>query len=131
MKIYVAGVFESKERLSTEAGRLRELGYEVISSWLMEPTVPAEATKGSWENFAARDLVELRAADCIILDTFDITPRGGREVEWGYMLHRPGIQRYIVGPIRNVFHTFATRRFETWDECLKWFEASLTFARRS
>lgn len=119
MKVYLAARFESRWRLRDVALELAVLGYQLVSSWLVEPT-PLELSEEDKKQIAIRDLSELKAADLLILDTLDENIRGGREVEWGIALTR-AIPRYIVGPARNVFHFLATRRFDSWNEAVQFF----------
>lgn len=96
------------------------MGHEITSSWLYEV---AKQQNMSFDEFykklAIKDLAEIHAADLIIVDTTDITPRGGREVELGYALgqHQKKLA-FIVGPARNVFHTLVDRRFDSWGDVL-------------
>jgi hypothetical protein len=76
-------------------------------------------TEEFWKKLAIKDLAEINAADLLILDTQDVTPRGGREVELGFALGRFQSKNiYLVGPIRNVFHTLVDRWFDDWDNLL-------------
>lgn len=125
MRIYIASFFETKDRLQEPKKALWKLNHEVVSSWLDEAPrgefMPT--TEIFWKKLAMKDLAELERADAIILDTLDVNPRGGREVEFGFAL--AGWQNKlvcIVGPYRNVFHTLADKQFNTWDECLAWFK---------
>jgi hypothetical protein len=126
VKVYVAGFFDSQARLKETALRLADLGYEITSTWLDE--VPTPDPDEHYLNMCAiRDLEDIKRSDAVILDTQDINPRGGREVEWGVALTRM-IPRYIVGPSRNVFHRLATLHFTTWESALDHFAA---MAKRS
>ena len=69
-----------------------------------------------------RDVLELLDSEAIILDTFDVTPRGGREVEWGAFVFGKVRFGYVVGPKRNVFHELATKQFDIWEQCIDYFE---------
>jgi len=125
MKIYVASFFETKKRLQEPKNALWEMGYNITSSWLNEiPKADFIPTKEIfWKKLAMKDLAELNAADAIILDTIDVNPRGGREVEFGFALGCWQTKLVcIVGPYRNVFHTLADKQFDSWEDCLKWFE---------
>jgi len=127
LNIYVAGWFGAQERLRKERDRIHALGVgQVVGTWLDEETVAPEApgetsvvgaTPEQCREYAVRDLGEVRYADLLILDTIDVNPRGGREVEYGLAL-ATGIGLWIVGPKRNVFHYLAQGHFETWDEAL-------------
>ena len=127
MNIYVASYFNTRARLYPIVREIRGLGHTVTSSWLDEPrgdrgpdaqTKTSDYTPDELAGFARRDLREIRESDLIIVDTFDETPRGGREVELGYMMHQLGSYSWQVGPRRNVFHYIVDRHFETWEEVL-------------
>jgi hypothetical protein len=125
MKIYIASFFETRERLLPIRDQLRTLGYEVTSRWLDEGKKPEEMSRADWwESLATKDLLDIRRADVLILDTIDVNPRGGREVEWGYATAIGNIT-YVVGPRRNVFHTLADGQFANWDAALGFFERLL------
>lgn len=121
--VYIAGYFNTRQRLRPIRDKIREMGYEVLSSWLSErPQPDAEgstlAAHERYRQFAQRDLLEIEACDLIIVDTIDVTKRGGREVEYGYA-GALGKKRWIVGPTRNVFHFLCNRHFDTWPEALQ------------
>jgi len=120
MKVYCAGFFDSQKRIRAEADKLWAKGHEVVSSWLQEVARPEGMTREEfWKKLAIKDLAEINAADLLILDTFDITPRGGREVELGFALGRFQTKSiYLVGPVRNVFHTLVDRQFDNWNSLL-------------
>lgn len=101
MKIYIASFYDTRDRLRPICGLLEEMGYQVTSRWIrnQEDTKPSEEELGT---YAQRDFDDIDAADMLILDTLDETPRGGREVELGYAVGKKEI--VIVGPKRNVFH---------------------------
>lgn len=120
MKVYIASFFDTRDRLRPYADKLWAMGHEVVSTWLNEVAKPAQMTREEfWRKLAVKDLAEVNAADLLVIDTFDVTPRGGREVEFGFALgcfQRKTI--YLVGPVRNVFHTLADRQFDDWDALL-------------
>lgn len=120
MRIYIAGFFDTRERLRPIRDSLWRLGHEVLSTWLDEVAPAAEMDEETFSRkLAFRDLAEIRSADLLLVDTFDETPRGGREVEYGFALGRfQGISIWIVGPYRNVFHRLSDRHFKSWDVCL-------------
>jgi len=103
------------------------MGHEVVSTWLDEVAKPAGMTQETfWRKLAVKDLAEVKACDLLIADTMDVTPRGGREVEFGFALGGHQSKHvFIVGPVRNVFHTLADIRFESWDECLNYVDTKL------
>lgn len=127
LNIYIAGWFGAKERLRAVRDRIHDAGVgTVVSTWLDEemaaPETPGEtlvvgATPEQCHEYAIRDLGEVRYADLFILDTQDVNPRGGREVEYGAALAE-GLAVWVVGPKRNVFHYIAHWHFETWDDVL-------------
>ncbi len=121
MKIYIASFFDTKERILPYAAKISELGYEITSTWLLEKHKDEkcpELTEGLMNWYGYRDLRELDYSDLIIVDTFDQTHRGGREVEMGYCMGR-SMPVWVVGPIRNVFHRLADVKLANWDEVLK------------
>mgnify|MGYP001583314411 CR=1 FL=1 len=120
MNIYVAGFFDTRYRLRPYADQMWHKGHSVVSSWLNETQKPDLMSKEIfWKKLAIKDLAEIKQADMIIVDTLDITPRGGREVEYGFALaHFQTKHCWIVGPVRNVFHELADKRFDNWDDCL-------------
>lgn len=120
MKIYIAGFFDTRIRLRKEAERLWHLGHEVISTWLNEVAKSEDMPKDVFEKkLAMKDLAEVHSTDLVIIDTLDVTPRGGREVEFGYALGRHQQKLvYVVGPVRNIFHRLADMQFENWDVCI-------------
>lgn len=124
MRVYIASFFDTRVRLRPIRDTLWSHGFEVVSSWLDEIAKPVGMTKEEfWKKLAMKDLAEVNAADLVILDTIDMNCRGGREVEFGFALGCFQSKLvYIVGPTRNVFHTLADRRFNTWDECLAYLE---------
>ena len=68
--------------------------------------------------FAYRDVKEVNHSDLMLLDTWDESPRGGREFEFGYA-YQMGIPVWVVGPMRNVFHRLADIRFAEWWEVIQ------------
>lgn len=117
--IYIAGKFEAKWRLKI----IRDLIHygsagRVISTWLEEEPAPyGGVTPAMAYQFAVRDREEVLDSDLLILDTHDDNYRGGREVEFGIALGR-GIEVWVVGPKRNVFHEMACH-FESWSDALE------------
>lgn len=118
--IYIAGRFEAKERLAIERDRIHALGLgDVISTWLDEETTNEQGAlaKEDAVRYARRDDWQVRAADLLILDTFDEDDRGGREVEYGIALAE-GVETWVVGPRRNIFHQLAWAT-SSWAEVLE------------
>ena len=117
MSIYLAGKYTSKERLSARREQMRRMGYNVTSSWLDEVWRDYDAPDEVRVENAHRDFEEIEDAHCLIIDTFDESATGGREVEMGYAMYK-GITVVLVGPKRNVFHYIVNKHFETWDDLL-------------
>lgn len=133
IKVYLAGFFDTRERLVGIRRQFIAAGYAVTSSWLDE--APENQPKGaktlteaeSNSNFAftqedllhyaERDFADVVGSDMLIVDTLDVTPRGGREVEVGIALalNKPVI---VVGPERNVFHKLAIQHYTGWGDAM-------------
>lgn len=122
MRIYVASFFNTRERLREPVKRIEKSGHIIYSKWLAEfrsapdaTTTTADYTDDELLGFALRDIAEIRLSDLLICDTADVTPRGGREVEVGLAIGF-GVPVWVVGPLRNVFHWTAERRFDSWED---------------
>lgn len=112
MKIYIASKFASRHRLRPMKFQLKQMGFEVLSDW-MDPNPLDDTLDGDYDSIgnhpaasnaiATRDERQVGECDVFVIDTFDQSVTGGREVELGMAiaLHKP---IYRVGPIRNVFH---------------------------
>ena len=121
MKIYVSGTFTAQKRLREQAERLFHLGHEITSTWLTEVAKPDHLSEDEWLfRLATKDVAEVFASDCIIMDIEGKSTSGGRYTEWGVASHpRDAKLRYIVGPMeRGCFQRLADRHFETWDELI-------------
>ena len=120
-KIYIAGWFGSQARLKIEQDKLIWLGHIIVSSWLQEKTAdPTKITTydllpDSNQLLAAKDFWEIDESDLFIIDTIDVSDRGGREVELGYAIARK-IPVVLIGPKRNVFHYLLRDHYQTWNE---------------
>lgn len=142
LRVYIAGFFDTKDRLHPVRDALTSLGYVVTSTWLDEvqtdvapgkvSTTIAEALekyKGTkhedYLSYAVRDVKDIDRSDFLIVDTFDITPRGGREVEVGYAIGT-GKPFFVVGPERNVFHKLAKDTFSSWDSAIEFLKGQLS-----
>ncbi len=115
LSCYIASFFDTRARLLPVRETLSRLGLEVTSRWLDEPS--GVTTAAEFKKCAYRDIEDIKRARFLIIDTLDVTPRGGREVELGYALAW-GKPIMLVGPKRNVFHELAGKHFLTWDEAL-------------
>ena len=119
-KLYIASFFDDRPRLRPFADQLWHKGYEIVSTWLNETAKPEGMPHDIfWKKLAIKDLAEINACDILVLDTFSVTPRGGREVELGFALGRFQSKLiYLVGPVRNVFHTLVDVKFDTWEDLI-------------
>lgn len=119
-RIYIASFFDTRQRLRPVRDELWKMGYEVTSTWLDETAKPAGMSiQEFFKKLAIKDVAEIQKADILIVDTFDVTPRGGREVEYGVALGQfQSKLLFVVGPKRNIFHELADHQFNGWEECL-------------
>ena len=128
MRIYVSGTFTSQARLRPLADRLRALGHEIMSTWLYEVAKPATLNTAEWNlALADKDVAEVFAADCIVLDLDGESTTGGRYTEWGIACCPGSLRRrYIVGGKGKdgVFLSKAHRRFEDWDDLFAYFQVN-------
>lgn len=126
MRIYLSGSFVSQHRLRGMADELWHLGHELTSTWLQETAMPEVMDRATfYKQLGIKDLTEVKAADCIIMDTFDASSTGGRYCEWGYALGQQKLH-YIVGPVNGVFDLLADRTFKDWGELLSFFKETHT-----
>lgn len=114
---YIAGKYTAKDRIARERAHMQRLGFTVLSSWLDEVYESDDDTRVTDDirrDNAQRDYIEVMEATAFIIDTFDESNTGGREVELGLAL---GAYKtcYRVGPYRNVFHTLVDHAFESWE----------------
>ena len=128
MRIYVSGAFTSQSRLRPMADALRQQGHEITSTWLYEATRPAHLNTAEWNlALAGKDVAEVFAAECLILDIDGESTTGGRFTEWGLACYPGSLRRrYVVGGHGKdgVFLSLAHRRFETWDDLLAYFQVN-------
>ena len=119
MNIYLAGRFSAGPSLRVIRRQLEDLGHEITSTWLDEPSNLSfeKLTDEQRRNFAARDLFDVGRAQVLALDLLLPPSRSGCEVEFGFALSSPRYKTtYIVGAPRNLFHFLAVKTFETWEE---------------
>jgi len=128
VRVYVSGTFISQARLRPHADVLRKLGHDVVSTWLYEAAKPATLNTAEWNlALADKDLAEVFAADCIILDLDQESTTGGRYTEWGAACYPGSLRRrYVVGGKHKdgVFLAKAHRRFESLYDLLAYFEVN-------
>ncbi|MGH7184919.1 MAG: hypothetical protein ACREIB_01400 [Pseudomonadota bacterium] len=125
MKVYVSGTFTAQVRLRVMADRLRQMGHDVVGTWLYEAAKPATLNNDEWNAaLATKDVAEVFAADCIILDLDGESTTGGRYVEWGIASYPGSLRRrYLVGAPHKagLFLSLAHRRFDNWEDLLSYF----------
>jgi hypothetical protein len=133
-KVYLASRFGRREELIGYAERLKEVGFECTSRWLVVEHDGANVTDEMRQQYGTDDLEDVGAADIMINFTesrdgstdFDLMrsrARGGRHVELGFALGR-GLSVYIVGPKENVFHHVPNViQFETFEDCLSYLKS--------
>jgi nucleoside 2-deoxyribosyltransferase len=125
VKIYIAGWFGSQKRLQKEKHWLEQRGHVVTSSWLNEkvddPTkiTTTDLLPESNQLLAAKDFWEIAESELFVIDTGDVSDRGGREVELGYALALK-IPVVLVGPRRNVFHYLIRKVYAEWHDFVIW-----------
>ncbi len=117
MKIYLSGTYTDQARLRAHASTLHDMGHEITSSWVREVLQPKHLSQAEWyHGLAVKDLAEVSAADCIILDLDGTSTSGGRYVELGFAIGRYSMLKYVVGGDQSgVFLTLADAKFPDWD----------------
>lgn len=128
LKVYIASKFSSRYRLRPLKFKLEQLGFKVLSDWI--DNNPLDETIGgdydsignhpdASHDIAERDLRQVKECHIFIIDTQDVSPTGGREVELGMALLREAPYIFRVGPIRNVFHAHKSIIvMKSWEELL-------------
>lgn len=123
MKIYIAATFSEQKRIRKYKEQLIQMGHSVLSTWLEEQLRPAEISDEQFNRkMAAKDLQEINACDCFILDLNAPSLTLGKAVEYGFALKSHKLL-YIVGPpvSNSIFLLLADMRFEDWDELFRYF----------
>jgi hypothetical protein len=128
MQIYLAARYGRRAELHGYAATLRALGHTSTATWLEQADrgdddgIHLPACWAAARAWAVRDMMDLAAADCLILWTE--APgmpwgRGGRHVELGLALAwRKDV--LLIGPVENIFCTLASQIFPTWDDAVAW-----------
>ncbi len=122
MKVYISGSYACQARLREQAAKLFHMGHQVTGTWLNEVTKPEHLTEDEWHRgLAIKDLAEVAAADCIILDLDGESTSGGRAVEWGFALGRFNMLKLVVGESTwGVFFQLADAKFDNWDDVINY-----------
>jgi len=115
--VYLSGRFGWREELNRYREELAQLGVEVTSRWLTDPT--PDLTDEAWRLLASKDREDIERAEAFVL--FADSSRdsgGGRHVEFGIALAL-GKRVIVVGEIENLFQCLAEVEVVTsWDEAL-------------
>lgn len=131
MKIYTAATFSEQKRIRANKERLIRLGHSVLSTWLEEQIKPAGMLQEQFDKkMAAKDLQEINAADCMILDMENRSSTMGKMIEFGFALAKHKLI-YVVGmpPKGSIFCLLADLMFPTWDNLFAYFEKNHGEAR--
>lgn len=127
MKIYTAATFTEQKRIRGNKEKLFQLGHSVVATWLEEQVKPEGMTDEQFRRkMAAKDLQEIAAADCFILDLEKPSVTMGKMVETGFALAKHKLT-YVVAPEGtltggHIFLLLADRIFTSWDELFEYFK---------
>jgi len=111
-KVYIAARFSRRPEAFEIAQRLQALGHEMSCRWVMRhethkmpPGLSPQAEDAERTRFALEDVEDMEAATwCIsLMEEPRGNGRGGRHVEFGYMLAQDA-RMTIIGPRETVFH---------------------------
>lgn len=121
MKCYLAATFAEQARIRGMKERMIQAGHSVTSSWLEEaPTRPDGMSEEVFEKkMAMKDLQEVAAADCLILDVESPSRTAGKMIETGFALAKHKLV-LVVGepPAHSIFLSLADKHYKDWNECL-------------
>lgn len=123
IKIYTAATFSQQKRIRGHKESLIQLGHAVLATWLEEQVRPDGMTDEQFgKKMAAKDLREIAAADCLILDMEAPSQTMGKMVELGFALANHKLI-YVVAPegsltTGHIFITLADQIFPSWEALL-------------
>jgi nucleoside 2-deoxyribosyltransferase len=126
IKIYTAATFQEQERIRHNKETLIKLGHSVLSTWLEEQIKPVGMTDEEFgRKMAMKDLQEITASDCLILDLENPSKTMGKMVEFGFALAKHKLV-YVVAPgdtltKGHIFCLLADKVFASWDELFEYF----------
>lgn len=126
MRIYTAATFSEQHRIRQMKEQLIQFGHSVLSTWLEEAVRPEGMSEFQFERkMAAKDLQEVAAADCMILDVANPSKTAGKMIEYGFALAKHKLV-YVVGdpPPHAIFLHLADGHFKTWDELFEFFKTN-------
>ena len=133
-KIYVAGSYNGRHRIRTEASKLAAIGDTVIlSRWFCDDDFIEKAWDKDFagrvaETMAMSDLHAILEADLVVVDTFEPSTSGGRYVELGAAIVRSldGRCRVVhIGPPTNIFETLVREHYDSWADFLREYEVEV------
>lgn len=137
MRIYLAAPYGARDWVRGHAATLRDLGFEVTSSWLDEQHEINAGTQGAATalsddtvaGHALQDLDDVEGSDLVVLFTAaaaGVEGGGGRHVETGYAIgcSKPVV---VVGEPENVFHRLGLPLVQVVSD---WGEALVSVQRR-
>lgn len=135
MKIYTAATFTEQKRIRDQKEKLFQLGHVVTATWLDEQVKPEGMTDEQFRRkMAAKDLQEIAASDCIILDLEKPSITMGKMVEFGFAVAKHKLA-YVVAPEGtitggHIFLLLADKIFSSWEDCLKFIEENHSVGER-
>lgn len=102
------------------------MGHSTLSTWLDEQIKPAGMTDEQFgKKMATKDLQEIAACDCFILDMASPSTTMGKMVEAGFAIAKHKLF-YVVDPNGDIskghiFMLLADNIFKSWDELFQYF----------
>lgn len=121
MRTYLAASFDRQEEMKKYARQLKELGGEIVSTWLYEEVFSASSVPTDLASeYAERDVREVKACDFFIWFTESLPANrvltGGRHVEAGIAI-ATNKSIFVIGPYENIFTRLSgIAQYNTWDE---------------
>lgn len=124
MRVYVASKYQNKDLVRKHVLKLKEAGFEITSTWHREPYAPNvqldEISDAKLRRIAKRDIVELEAADAILVLSHDcLVGRGGMWWEFGYA-YAQNKRTILIGEKVVIFaHLPTVENYPTLNEFLE------------
>lgn len=109
---YLAGSFAARDHLRAVRERLVDADIPVTATWLT-----ANPDSSGLDIWAVIDLMDIKAADGLIVVTDSPSTANGQWVEYGYAMGK-GKTVYGVGPKRNLFCHLARDWFDSIDDLI-------------
>lgn len=124
MKVYLASQFCRQNELKEYRDELKDIGIEVISSWIDEEQ--SDSDVAMFQYYARADKEDIKECDIFILFTGppyygskEQIARGGRHHEAGFA-EAIGKKLLSIGPLENIFHYDNFLNFSSWDSCIRY-----------